>query len=57
MARIVVCYTVHCKNLVCSNERIRSEREGQGGGGTNARLFSANMSPLYQLTVSTSEEM
>ena len=28
----------------------------QGEGGTNARLFSANMSPLYQLTVSTSEK-
>ena len=41
VARIVVCsvscnhtlhLSVHCKNLVCSNKRVRSEREGQGGG-------------------------
>ena len=25
--------------------------EGQGGGGTNARLFSTKVSGLYQLTV------
>ena len=42
---------VYCKNLICSNERVRSEGGRQGGGGTIVHLFSAKVSALYQLTV------